>query len=445
MRKRYFISSAITLGLLLLTSKFWFIDGKQFDFYIFFIVLVVSYLFAFKIIDYLADFKTIQHQSRIEIVFLALFFTILFIPMMHITQDKISSSENRTLAVWKPLITSKGEINYKFGKDFDNWFNDRFFLRKPIVKTYKNFKYRIAYQYYETAQGFLNKKNKWMDSDKSTNDVHYTQKDYDKAVRSIVKLQKFCEKNNIRFYIIIAPRKQEIYTKELYPMLKNKSRFNESIKMANYIKNKTNVDIIYPFNELKDLSKKDYAYFKSDHHWTDEGAYLGYLKLMQQVKKDYPDIYINTNKDFDYFYSNKVRVLPDTGLFEGRTYKVMNLHDKKLLDAKYKYYKHKKSDNIKYHSKNFKGKYYWFLDYKNNIKAPKLLLFGDSFTLNLLPSIVYSFSNTKNIYTYVSGENGMKNMNIKRFENEILNHKTDVLVICLSEIIRIGFLYEENE
>ena len=87
------------------------------------IILILSFLLFYKLFDYIADFKTIKHKSRIEIIFLVAFFVILFIPLSNISQEKTSNSENRTLAIYKPFINKKGEINYNFGKNYDKYFN----------------------------------------------------------------------------------------------------------------------------------------------------------------------------------------------------------------------------------------------------------------------------------------------------------------------------------
>ena len=100
MRKRTIISIMITLLVLYLTNKFWFIyetnTFSHFEFEIFTIILVLTFLFTYKLTDYLADFKTLKYKSRIEIVFLSIFFILLFIPMSYINQDKKSIQEKPT-------------------------------------------------------------------------------------------------------------------------------------------------------------------------------------------------------------------------------------------------------------------------------------------------------------------------------------------------------------
>ena len=94
MRKRTFLSIFLTVLFILLSNKFWLIfktkTSAHFEFEIFTIILVLSFLFFYKITDYIADFKTIREKSRIDIIFLTIFFVFLFIPMSHVNQDEKS-------------------------------------------------------------------------------------------------------------------------------------------------------------------------------------------------------------------------------------------------------------------------------------------------------------------------------------------------------------------
>ena len=70
----------------------------KFDFKLFVIILILTFLLSYKLSDYVADFKSVKEKSRIEILFLTIFFIFLFIPMSNINQGDISKNENRTLA-----------------------------------------------------------------------------------------------------------------------------------------------------------------------------------------------------------------------------------------------------------------------------------------------------------------------------------------------------------
>lgn len=447
MKKRYIISFILTIILLLATNQYWLILKPKtevlFDFYPFLIIAICGYLIFYKITEYLADLKSIENKSRNDIIFLTIFFILLFIPMAHISNAKSSKSENRTLAVWKPFINQKKEVNYNFGKDFDNWYNDRFFLRSPIVKAYDIMRYNLALNYYENAKGFVNKRNNWI-SEKI--DVDYVTTEENKVLveKNIKILKQFCDKNNIKLYIIVAPHKPEICNKEIYPVIGKTDSYEKTTKVIKHIKEKTGYSIIYPFKELKKLQADDFAYFKTDHHWTDEGAYIAYEQVIEQINKDFPTVKAIPKDDFDIIYSNKVRVSPNVGFFNGRTYAVMNLKNKKILDTEYKYLKHRTSNNIEYDHQNHSEEYYHIHTYKNKKNSPDVVLFGDSFSLNLLPIFTPTFKTTTNIYTYAPSKEKVKEVFvIKRFEDIILKRKPEILVICVSEIKRLQYLFEE--
>ncbi|UKI40868.1 MAG: hypothetical protein L6V95_12230 [Candidatus Melainabacteria bacterium] len=55
-------------------------------------------------------------------------------------KEDISTQENRTLAKLNGFIKENGEINYKFGENYNEWYNDRFNLRKEVITVNKKIK-----------------------------------------------------------------------------------------------------------------------------------------------------------------------------------------------------------------------------------------------------------------------------------------------------------------
>ena len=444
MKKRYVIAFIITGLILYLSHHFWMgtKTHPNFDLMLFIIVLVLGYLLSLKVASYLADLKTVKGKSRIEIIFLVLFFIILFVPMSSINKDVSSKQENRTLTKWQPLITKKNKINFNFGKDFDNWYSDRFFMRYFVIKNYTLLRYNLAENYYKDKKGFINKKNNWMNCDRYEL-KSIGQKDKDLTVYNINKLKEYCDKKGIKFYIIIAPRKNEICYKYLYPVLIRPNRYGYTKEIMAYVKAKTGVEIVYPYKDIEKFQNHDMAFFKTDHHWTDGAAYIAYLQVMEQVKRDFPYIKISAADDFNYKYTHKVKVEPSSGYHNGSTYDNMNLDDKKILDTKYKYFYHKKFDCMKYEHRNYGENNYHIYKFHNDIDAPNMVLFGDSFTLNLLPTLPSSFKDTLNIFSYVT-DSYTYPFKIKRFEKYISENHPQVLIITLSEIRRLQYLFDKE-
>ncbi len=216
MKKRYYLSFIVTIVLLLLTHKIWIVTSNKlvFNLYPFLIILICGYLLSLKLTSYLADFKNIQKQSRIEIIFLTVFFVMLFIPMSHINQNAVSKKENRKLAQYKSLIKNSGELNYNFGKDFDNWFNDRFYLKNLLYEI--NSLTTICNKNWQTTRVLKGDEN-WLfykgenSIENYQNSNMFSENELVQITNYLTSINNYCKKRNKKFYFVIAPDKNKIY------------------------------------------------------------------------------------------------------------------------------------------------------------------------------------------------------------------------------------------
>ena len=163
-----------------------------FDLRVLTIILILSYLLAYKLTSYAADFKSVKNQSPIEIVFLTVFFVLLILPALKINDDTYSKGENRNLAEYKPFIT-KNEINYNFGQDFNNWFSDRFFGRTSIIHLYNKLRFLLTSYIYNQGEYYYNKKTQWAFSTGWGIDGDISNK-FPVYEKNIKKLKNFCDK-----------------------------------------------------------------------------------------------------------------------------------------------------------------------------------------------------------------------------------------------------------
>ena len=289
-RKRTIISIFLTLIGIFLLKNFW-IDCKL----SLIIISIILFLFFYKIFDYIANFNTLENKSRIDVFFLLIFFIWLFVPMIHINKGNYSILENREKAKFVGLINDN-KINYDFGKIFNNWFNDRFCLRDDLVKLYSQISLTLLKK---CSKGYIEKDWIYWDTNKKQK--------YDKEnLESLIKFQKFCEDNDIRLYVFIVPDKNDIYFSKKsnrYTHISNEYVNKEILEQ----KDSKNIKIIYPYKKFLYEKNDKLLYFKTEHHWTDDGAFIGYSELMKIIKKDYPSVNVQTEKDYNYFYNNLVR------------------------------------------------------------------------------------------------------------------------------------------
>ena len=227
---------------------------------------------------------------------------------------------------------------------------------------------------------------------------------------------------------IIYPSTQKILVKDEY-----EHNIDKEIKKLN--KN-NNMHIINPINEIKEASKNNLMYFKTEHHWTDDGAFIGYQELMKEITKKHPDIKVLKEQDFNFSYNTKIRSEWDREYTWGRNTIITNMplnYKKKLHQTKYRYYTYKdyklletKLVNVPYR----KTKDFYFpkgADYR-------VIVLGTSMSENLTEFIQYTFKHVHRIRI-----NGVKKIPtkeeykiLKYYEKEIMDYHPNIIVLCIS-------------
>lgn len=403
------------------------------DFYTLIIILVLSFLISLKIANYIADFKDIKNQSRIEIFFLLAFFVFLFLPMSHIDDSDKSKTENRFLAKFKPLITKEGTINYTFGKDYEAYFNDRFYLRDFMCSVYMNYLYLLK-DIIETKNILYDKHSNYMFIKRDV-DSRITKSQINTLAHVFTNFNKFCLENNIKLYILIVPDSTDIYHSKLESYF-NKKSYSNYIDRVKELRRKAQANIIFPYEELRDTTINGYTYFKADTHWTDFGAYLGYKALMRQIIKDFPETHIIPLDDYKLSFNNKIRSEKGRqyldGWYLGAQLKPYTWNINNILDVEYKYYDHKNDKNLSI--QNMDTAYSIVRHYTYN-EAPdiKVLSLGTSMQENLNGFLPYSFKNLRYYRLNTRKLPGKEQLKVfKYYKKDILDYNPQILVLCLT-------------
>lgn len=369
-----------------------------FDIKLFLIITILSFLLVYKLTSYIADFKSLKNQSAIDIIFLTVFFVLLFIPMLNMNTAEISKQENRVLAKWKPLIES-GNINYNFGRDYNNWFSDRINSRKEMINLY----YSLLGK--DVGQNVLSGKSDWLFY-KGENSINnflnvdlFSDEDLSNIKDYLVNINNYCNSPHKKFYFVILPDKNKVYG-EFYPkyIVKNipdsQSRANQLI---NYLEKNTKIKSFYLYNDLISKKKDGLLYYKNDTHWNRLGAYYGYKEIMSELSKDFPNIKsvnITNFKKEQRLKGDLTEMLPASKQEENKTeyiLPIISTISSKCLK------KDKSEEEILYTNKN---------------KKYSALLYRDSFTDNLIPYISETFAKSTYFWRYQITEEELKGYDI---------------------------------
>lgn len=262
--------------------------GKRcFNFHFFIILAITYFLISYKSVQYLSFFKIKNYSSRIDIVFVAFFYILIFLPMTNISTETKSTRENRNLAP-RPKLTDLYDTD-KFGKNFELWFNDHFYLRKDLVKLYEFLNDPLSLK---GNKRVLIGKDNWLFykgdySERNFENLDLLNEQELKSLAVYLKnIQQWAKKNGKSFYYLICPDKNKIYGefykfhKKTYPDSQSRAQ-----QVVNYLRKNTDIEVIYPYDALHQAKTQNLLYYKNDTHWNLLGAYVGYQELMKSIEK----------------------------------------------------------------------------------------------------------------------------------------------------------------
>ncbi|WP_270340746.1 secondary cell wall polysaccharide O-acetyltransferase PatB1 [Bacillus mobilis] len=192
------------------------------------------------------------------------------------TDRAISPVENRPLAQ-KPALTKEALLNGSFFKDFETYTNDQLIGRDEFIKSYTIAQIDMGKSLINdiilTDDRWLLKNPAWT---KKYNEI-------DQSIPAINDLSQFLKEQNVEFYFALPPSKtnalsfklpSHIYTyaqENLNYFLKKLPADVKPIKLMEQFKQN------YTNEEIQDM------YFKTDHHWNMDGAFVGYQYIMNSI------------------------------------------------------------------------------------------------------------------------------------------------------------------
>ena len=384
------------------------------------LVLVMILLLNSIIIDFIKKLSKFNFRNRYAYI-LIIFLCFLIMPSIiyKIFYDKFDHTnyENRNKAK-KPVFA----INnlYKYPREYEKYFNDYIPFRTELVQL-KNLMDIFLFNNISFKNSLKIGKDKWLFNNFGNG---YTIKSYigiDKlylstnqleiAKNNLLYFRDELKKKNIRFILMVCPSKQFIYDEYMPNYIIRKTDVNPFEYFIRYINDNTDIDIVYPKDELIKYKHKYQLYYKYDTHWNKVGAYIGYTQIMSRLSLKY-----NRIEDVNLYKYNSLY-----------KYYIYNNIATTLGLGNHKYY----NDDFVYFISNYttniyreKGSYTNHLNYGqtysiNNINTNKIMIIGDSFSYDMFDYIASSFKES----TFV---------NISKFKSEMIIDKNPNIIVLES-------------
>lgn len=319
------------------------------------------------------------------VIFIFFIFSIIFLNFL--TPDRVfSESENRMLQQ-TPKFSLQRLLDGKFTNDFEKYISDQMPLRDVWIKIKAEAERMIGKRenngVYLGSEGYLLQT--------------FSKPEGESLQEKIKAINSFAVNSNSKIFLMLVPNSLKVLEDKLPPF----ATPADQLEYINLVKNNLadEVNFVDMFKTLS-AKKKEYIFYRTDHHWTTRGAYYAYNKLAGDMgfiphKEDYFTI----QKITDDFYGS----LYSKGSFRHLNPDSIELYIPKN-NEKYRvhYYDNNQESNSLYELNNLekKDKYTVFLNGNhslikiktNNNSARKLLVIKDSFANSFIPFLTAHYS-----------------------------------------------------
>ena len=415
-------------------------------------VATLSILFlAIMLTGYLALSKLLLFKSMLNVpyanVALVAFVSLtLLLPASNIdTKSTKSIIENRNLAVYKP-ITHNSVLNFNYGKNFENWFNDRFYLRSRLQKIRTSTYYKLNRVFMKNQNYRLNDWI-WVLADF----VKFDKNKLEKLVSDAISLKNHWNAKNL--ILLVYPSKSEIYCEYTLQTrcVKSSHILFEQIQQRLKSLNITDLNIklfnISPYLE-KHKKGKDLLFFLDEHHMTQYGNQIvidGLIEagLLPQSNNDYHKYEIHSKcATGEFFIPNNC--IPDqlnNQYLKGQSYGLIFgdrwQEDRSMPTHQYIYYNESPQyqkdvtiQNIKIENIQSNMKSWQLATYiKNsapNIYTTKISVLGNSFIETLSRALSTRYSDVYRLRTSSEYRLWYK---ARLLDNKMKNQNLDMIII----------------
>lgn len=236
--------------------------------------------------------KTIHNIFRW--LFLGIFFCAIFAPatQMILGDSKtFSFTEKRSLATF-PQMPETPSQTLDFTSGIDSYFNDHFGFREWFIYRYQ----REVRKRFNTTQkaNVITGLNDWYYFTGSQMLQDYSGKDplsedeLSSWLKSYREKKKWCKTKDIQYLLVAPPNKHTVYPEfvmEAWEKVQGKTRLQQLREVLTESDKDTFIDLAPVLTAKK---ADDILFYKSDTHWTEYGAYLGYQTLAQRLETIFP-------------------------------------------------------------------------------------------------------------------------------------------------------------
>ena len=224
-------------------------------------------------------------MKKIRLIYIIIFALLIITPTAYMlaTPDKdYSENENRYLQT-RPQLSISSFMDKTLQDDITSYVSDQFPLRDKLMQTTTVIKKLLGYK--DIGGVYLGNDNYYFEKI-TDDDVSLS-----KFAANLSAFDKFTSENNINAHVMLIPSSGNIL-KDKLPA--GASVYDGAALTQKAMDTLSHAKLVDVTSALKSAVKDERAvYYKTDHHWTTYGAYVGY--------KAFAEVAGLSEKSYDYF------------------------------------------------------------------------------------------------------------------------------------------------
>jgi alginate O-acetyltransferase complex protein AlgJ len=251
-----------------------------------------------------ADTRIMRLHPRAERLLIALFVVVLVLPALGTALGLHAigaSGENRTLAPF-PRVATTWTAWRAFPDAFTRYFEDNFAFRPLLVRWQAMV--RLKALDVSPSPSVVKGRDGWLfyADDGAMDDYAlarpFTPAELDAWRRTLQDTRDWLEARGIVYLFVMAPDKHQVYPEQM-PATIRRNAHSRMDQLAAYLAEHSTVSVLDLRSALRQGKPTERIYHRTDTHWNDRGAYIGYAQILTALSRQLPALHVRPRAVFD--------------------------------------------------------------------------------------------------------------------------------------------------
>jgi hypothetical protein len=332
-------------------------------------------------------------MRRIEDIALIIFFlAALALPVVGLAlgfDPGRAHKENRVLAPFPP-VSLKRHVLGSFPEKFRAYFEDHFGFRNMLIEWQA--KVKVKWLGVSSSKRVILGKDGWLFQPPYDNSLEWYRGPRPLTVAELAQWQRVLKarrdwlaERGIRYIFVIAPEKHTIYPEYVPEAFRRMQEVSRLEQLVRYMKEHSDVEILDLRQPLMEAKGRERLYHRTDSHWNEYGAFIGYQAIAAELMKASAQIQPLAESDFELVREQKkeMDLAAQLGLDDVLSEENLRMRPRRAS------LEFRLNPDIKYVVSDGK-----------ETRLPRVVMFRDSFANNLIPFLDHHFSRAVYVWNY---------------------------------------------